>query len=230
LPEEFDWRNVDGKDYVSPVRNQLSCGSCYAFGTLAMFEARVRILTNGTKTPVFSTQDIVSCSEYSQGCEGGFPYLISKYAEDFGLVDEQCFPYEGHDSQCHEQKCPRQFGTGYHYIGGFYGACNEPLMRLELVKNGPIAVAFEVYNDFFNYKSGIYHHTGLKDKFNPFEITNHAVLAVGYGADKETGEKFWIVKNSWGEEWGENGYFRIRRGTDECSIESIAVAAEPVIN
>ena len=71
LPEEFDWRNVDGKDYVSPVRNQLSCGSCYAFGTLAMFEARVRILTNGTKTPGFSTQDIVSCCEYSQGCEGG---------------------------------------------------------------------------------------------------------------------------------------------------------------
>ena len=71
LPEEFDWRNVDGKDYVSPIRNQASCGSCYAFGTLAMFEARVRILTNGTKTPVFSTQDIVSCSEYSQGCEGG---------------------------------------------------------------------------------------------------------------------------------------------------------------
>ena len=76
LPEEFDWRNVDGKDYVSPVRNQGTCGSCYAFGTLAMFEARVRILTNGTKTPVFSTQDIVSCSEYSQGCEGGMTVIF----------------------------------------------------------------------------------------------------------------------------------------------------------
>ena len=74
------------------------------------------------------------------------------------------------------------------------------------------------------------HYTGLEDKFNPFEITNHAVVAVGYGADKKTGEKFWIVKNSWGEDWGEEGYFRIRRGTDECSIESIAVSAEPVLN
>ena len=71
LPEEFDWRNVDGKDYLSPIRNQGNCGSCYAFATMAMFESRVRILTNNTKTPVFSTQDIVSCSEYSQGCEGG---------------------------------------------------------------------------------------------------------------------------------------------------------------
>ena len=71
LPEEFDWRNVGGRDYVSPVRYQGTCGSCFAFSTLGMFEARVRILSNGTKTPVFSTQDVVSCSEYSQGCEGG---------------------------------------------------------------------------------------------------------------------------------------------------------------
>lgn len=160
LPEEFDWRNVDGKNYVSPIRNQGNCGSCYAFGTMAMFEARVRIMSNGSRTPVFSTQDIVSCSEYSQGCEGGFPYLISKYAKDFGLVDEECFPYEGKELQCMEKKCTRQFGIGYHYIGGFYGACNEELMKIELVKNGPLAVSFEVYDDFRFYKGGIYHHTG----------------------------------------------------------------------
>ena len=92
----------------------------------------------------------------------GFPYLISKYAEDFGLVDEECFPYEAKDSPCHEQACPRHYGTGYHYVGGFYGACNEVLMRLELLKNGAITVAFEVYNDFLSYKGGIYHHTGEK--------------------------------------------------------------------
>lgn len=229
LPMEFDWRNIGGKNYLSPVRNQGNCGSCYAFATMAMFESRIRILTNNTQTPVLSTQDIVSCSEYSQGCDGGFAYLISKYAEDFGLVQEPCFPYKGQDAPCQEKKCVRQFGTGYHYVGGFYGACNEVLMRLELVNNGPIAVGFEVYNDFVNYKSGIYHHTGLTDKFNPFQLTNHAVLAVGYGADKKTGEKYWIVKNSWGEEWGENGYFRIRRGNNECAFESVAEAAKPVM-
>lgn len=229
LPMEFDWRNIGGKNYLSPVRNQGNCGSCYAFATMAMFESRIRILTNNTQTPVLSTQDIVSCSEYSQGCNGGFAYLISKYAEDFGLVQEPCFPYKGQDAPCQEKKCVRQFGTGYHYVGGFYGACNEVLMRLELVNNGPIAVGFEVYNDFVNYKSGIYHHTGLTDKFNPFQLTNHAVLAVGYGADKKTGEKYWIVKNSWGEGWGENGYFRIRRGNNECAFESVAEAAKPVM-
>lgn len=230
LPEEFDWRNVDSVNYVSPVRNQGSCGSCYTFGTMGMFEARLRVLTNNSDTRILSTQDIVSCSEYSQGCEGGFPYLVSKYAEDFGVIEEKCYPYEGKDSQCKQSSCSRLYGKAYRYVGGFYGACNEVLMKMELVKNGPMAVSFMVYNDFMHYKGGVYHHTGLQDHFNPFEITNHAVLAVGYGVDKESKEKFWIVKNSWGDSWGENGFFRIRRGTDECAIESIAVSAEPVLH
>ena len=91
LPDSFDWRNVNGVNYVSPIRNQGSCGSCYVFSSLAMNEARLRIKTLNTKNTVFSTQNVVDCSEYSQGCEGGFPYLISgKYAEDFGLVEESC--------------------------------------------------------------------------------------------------------------------------------------------
>lgn len=106
-------------------------------------------------------------------------------------------------------------------------------MRINLVKNGPMAVAFEVYNDFMNYKSGVYHHTGLQDRFNPFEITNHAVLLVGYGTDMRDPsmpQDYWLVKNSWGTGWGEEGYFRIRRGTDECSIESIAVQSFPIMS
>lgn len=226
LPESFDWRNVSGVNYVSPVRNQGNCGSCFAFSSMAMLESRLRIATNNRLKLTFSTQDIVSCSEYSQGCEGGFPYLIAgKYAQDFGVVSEDCFPYTGQDDKCVEKKCKRYYVVDYKYVGGFYGACNEDLMKMELVTKGPIAVSFEVYSDFQQYKGGIYHHTGLESGFNPFLITNHAVLAVGYGADPKTGEKYWIVKNSWGTSWGENGYFRIRRGTDECSIESIAVAA-----
>lgn len=100
-------------------------------------------------------------------------------------------------------------------------------MKLALQK-GPLSVSFEVYNDFMHYQSGIYRHTGLIDKFNPFEITNHAVLLVGYGTDPD-GTKYWIVKNSWGEQWGEQGYFRILRGADECGIESVAVETFPIM-
>ncbi|XP_006013218.1 dipeptidyl peptidase 1 [Latimeria chalumnae] len=227
LLESWDWRNINGINYLSPVRNQGHCGSCYSFATMGMLEARIRILTNNTQTPIFSPQQVVSCSQYSQGCEGGFPYLIAgKYIQDFGVVEENCLPYVAKDSPCViKDGCYRYYASDYHYVGGFYGACNEGLLKLELVENGPIAIAFEVYADFLQYSGGIYHHTGLQSSFNPFELTNHAVLLVGYGSDPQTGEKYWIVKNSWGEFWGENGYFRIRRGTDECAVESLGVSA-----
>ncbi|XP_034460815.1 dipeptidyl peptidase 1 [Hippoglossus hippoglossus] len=229
LPEHFDWRNVGGVNFVSPVRNQASCGSCYSFAAMGMLEARIRIQTNNSETTILSPQQVVSCSKYSQGCDGGFPYLIGKYAQDFGLVDESCFPYVAKDSPCDVPKnCVHAYAAEYYYVGGFYGGCSEMAMMLDLVKNGPMAVAFEVYSDFMNYKEGIYHHTGLSDRFNPFELTNHAVLLVGFGRCHKTGQKFWIVKNSWGTGWGEDGYFRIRRGSNECAIESIAVAAKPI--
>jgi len=234
LPAEFDWRNRNGVNYMSPVKAQGSCGSCYSFASTGMLEARLRIMTNNTVQDILSEQDIVDCSIYSQGCDGGFPYLIAgKYAETTGILLDKCKPYTGTNGTCSVPKCNiRYHATNYNYIGGFYGACNEQLMQIALVKNGPIAVSFEVYPDFRNYKSGIYIHTGLQDKlngeFNPFELTNHVVVVVGYGVEQKTNTKYWIVRNSWGASWGENGYFKIRRGTDECAIESIAVESFPI--
>ena len=123
LPDSFDWRNINGVNYVSPVRDQGNCGSCYAFGSMGMDEARIRIASNNTIQTVFSTQDIVVCSNYSQGCEGGFPYLVSgKYGEDYGLVEESCNPYTGQDGVCNTKStCKRQYLTKYRYLGGFYG-------------------------------------------------------------------------------------------------------------
>lgn len=92
-----------------------------------------------------------------------------------------------------------------------------------------MVIGFEVYPDFQQYKGGVYQHTGLTNTFNPFELTNHAVLLVGYGVDGESGDKYWIVKNSWGPEWGEKGYFRIMRGVDECALESMAVQSFPIL-
>jgi len=235
LPESWDWRQVNGVNYVSDVRNQGICGSCYAFSSMGMLEARIKILTNNTVSPVFSTQEVVSCSKLSQGCEGGFPYLVAgRYAKDYGFVDESCNPYVGKDGACSTKKCPRHYASSYQYVGGYYGGCSEEAMMKALVENGPLSVSFEVYDDFMMYKSGVYHHTGaLKSKqksgtFDPFELTNHAVLLVGYGTDMITQEKYWIIKNSWGTQWGEAGYFRIRRGMDECAIESIAVESFPI--
>eukprot|EP00088_Acartia_fossae_P005496 TRINITY_DN12461_c0_g1_i3.p1 TRINITY_DN12461_c0_g1~~TRINITY_DN12461_c0_g1_i3.p1 ORF type:complete len:477 (-),score=87.30 TRINITY_DN12461_c0_g1_i3:116-1519(-) len=239
VPESWDWRNVDGVNYVPKVRDQGKCGSCYAFASRGMLEARLNILTKNTRNISLSPQDIMDCSPLSQGCSGGFPYLVAgRYGKDYGFVEESCNPYRQEDGTCSidgKKNCVRHYTARYAYVGGYYGACNEDEMKKALVKNGPMAVAFEVESDFMMYKSGIYHHTkvpsllksGVTD-FDPFEMTNHAVLLVGYGYDSQLQEKFWIVQNSWGENWGESGYFRIRRGTDECAIESIAVEAFPI--
>ena len=235
LPKSIDWTNFEGRNFVSPVRNQGSCGSCYAFASMALVEARIRIASNLTNQVILSTQDPVSCSEYAQGCDGGFPYLIAgKYGEDFGLVPEECFPYESGSGNknipCSKRcKTPSRVykTTDYYYVGGYFGACSEREMMVELLARGPVAVSFEVTSDFMTYKGGIYSSNTNEVGINPFGVTNHVVLVVGYG--EENGVPFWKVKNSWGTEWGENGYFRIVRGKNELNIETMAVAVTPIL-
>eukprot|EP00054_Salpingoeca_dolichothecata_P003024 m.24929 g.24929 ORF g.24929 m.24929 type:complete len:454 (-) comp13482_c0_seq2:216-1577(-) len=232
LPTDFDWRKKDGVNFVSPVRDQGQCGSCYSFGSTAALEARVRIVSNNSVQTIFSPQAIVSCSEYSQGCAGGFPYLVYKYSQDFGLVEESCFPYEGKDPSMGGPTCAKKCKSPttnfrskeYKYVGNYYGNCSEVAMMQEIYDNGPIAISFEVQPDFMHYKSGVYNgctnppkHTGV----NYFELTNHVVAIVGWGVDN-SGVKYWTVKNSWSANWGMDGFFHIQRGVDECAIESMA--------
>ncbi|KHJ42335.1 papain family cysteine protease [Trichuris suis] len=241
LPEQFDWRNVSGVNYVSDVRDQRHCGSCYIFASVAVLESRYRILTQNEEKPTFSPQDVLNCSPYAQGCDGGFPFLIAgKHAEDFGMVTESCEPYLAHRFPCKNNRniksCKRYYATNYQYVGGYYGALrgNEDLIKLAVYHNGPVAVGIQVYPDFYSYHSGIYYH--VKDAmnfsaspygWNPFLAVDHAVTVVGYGVEK--GTKYWIVKNSWGKNWGDNGYVKILRGTNECGIESLALESTPII-
>ncbi|KAH7933067.1 hypothetical protein HPB49_007726 [Dermacentor silvarum] len=218
LPEKFDWRNVSGVNYVSPVRNQGGCGSCYAFASMALLESRLRIATNNKVQRVFSPQDVVSCSPYSQGCSGGFPYLIGgKYAQDYGVVDEECNRYTGQDGPCKTKpNCTRHYAAKYRYCGGYYGAVFLALCFF----NNAIPTGPPIHPIAMRLLLGA--------PFDPFELTNHAVLVIGYGFDEASQLPYWTVKNSWGTGWGEDGFFRIRRGSDECGIESLAVEVEPI--
>ena len=231
LPESIDWRDIDGVSYVPPVRDQGSCGSCYIVSTMGMMYSRLKILSKGAIEKIFSPQDVVSCSQYSQGCDGGYSYLASKYADDFGMVEEDCFPYSARDDSCSNEpkECHRYYAKDYKYIGkGYYGGCSEQAMMEELVKNGPFVAGYIVHDDFYVYESGIYKHTKIDDDVNAAGLSGHAVLVVGYGV--ENGVKYWIVQNSWGTGFGEDGgYFRMVRGTNDVGFESRAAAATPVL-
>merc|ERR1719272_444302 len=248
LPKEHDWRNVDGQNYVGPVMNQGSCGSCYTVAVTDMIHSRVRVQTKNRVKPKLSAQETLSCSEYGQGCKGGFPFLVGKYSQDFGIVKQSDKPYVGQTGvSCNKKAKPVVRSTGYGYIGGYYGSCNAKKMMKELHKNGPIVVGFNAEAGLWHYESGLYESSEslleIEEQDHPaqswgkwsgprmhnhWEKTTHAVLVVGWGESPGEG-KFWNVKNSWGPMWGEKGYFKIPRGVDHCAIESMAVHAEPVM-
>merc|ERR1711981_811099 len=186
IPQSFDWVDLN---MTSPVKNQGSCGSCYAFASVGMFESRARVQTNGAWQPLFSEQAILSCSQYSQGCNGGFPYLISKYAQDFGIVESHCMEYTQNDTvPCDfSEECDKnRFRVSdYGYIGGYYGASTEYTMRQEIYANGPIAVSMDA-TDLGSYENGIWilHDDGLG--YDPYAYTDHVVLITGWGWDEAT--------------------------------------------
>lgn len=154
--------------------------------------------------------------------------MQTKWSEDVGLVPESCSPFSQGGGRCQvSADCDlgqkRYRAMNHHYVGGFYGGSTEEQIRNELVNDGPLVMSFEPKEDFMYYKSGIY-RSGPNRIHQEWEQVDHAVLLVGYGV--ENGQSFWTMQNSWGEDWGEQGYFRMARGSDESGCESIVVAAD----
>jgi len=228
LPKDWDWRNVDGKNYLDDVLDQGDCGSCYEVSTVHMLSARHRIRQDDPSAESFSISFPLYCSEYNQACGGGYPFLASRWSEDVGLVPSSCFPYDTAarcELRCDASLLERRWrADGHRYVGGFYGGSSEEEMMRELVHGGPVVASFEPKSDVMYYSGGIYY--SVPGQRSEWERVDHAVLLVGYG--EERGEKYWLLQNSWGLEWGEKGFFRMRRGSDESGIESLVVAADVV--
>eukprot|EP00927_Polykrikos_kofoidii_P056270 TRINITY_DN5041_c0_g1_i1.p1 TRINITY_DN5041_c0_g1~~TRINITY_DN5041_c0_g1_i1.p1 ORF type:complete len:599 (-),score=80.66 TRINITY_DN5041_c0_g1_i1:159-1844(-) len=237
LPKTFDWRNArGGRNFLEPVMDQASCGSCYVVSTMRMLTARHRIATNDTSAEPWSISFPLHCSEYNQGCKGGYGFLASKWSEDVGLLPASCAPYDT-EGTCHSQCDPRSLkrrfrAANHHLVGGFYGNGGPASMMRELYENGPLVVSFEPSDDFMMYAGGVFTQSRqgvlapLKKSHVEWEKVDHAVLLVGWG--EELGQKFWMVQNSWGAEWGEGGFFRIARGINDSGVESQAEAADVV--
>eukprot|EP00929_Paragymnodinium_shiwhaense_P094545 TRINITY_DN5514_c0_g2_i1.p1 TRINITY_DN5514_c0_g2~~TRINITY_DN5514_c0_g2_i1.p1 ORF type:complete len:570 (+),score=92.28 TRINITY_DN5514_c0_g2_i1:85-1794(+) len=229
--EAFDWRKQDGKNWLTPVVSQGDCGSCYTIATMHMLTARNRIQQNDPAEPEFSVSFPLYCSEYNQGCDGGYGFLQSKWNEDVGLVPESCLPFSTGGGSCKVAKscqlgAKRYRASNHRYVGGYYGGSDESHIKKELVTNGPMVLSFEPKEDFMYYKAGVY-SSALQKIHQEWEQVDHAVLLVAYGVDKN--KPYWTLQNSWGEDWGEAGFFRMARGSDESGIESIAAAADVMV-
>ncbi|KAL7732354.1 hypothetical protein ACLKA6_004338 [Drosophila palustris] len=212
-PSSFDWRT---KGAVTPVKNQGSCGSCWAFSATGVLESH-HFIKNG-QLVALSEQHLVDCTRgspyYQNGCQGGWPARALTYVKDNGGINtESSYPYEGKDRNCRFDR--NNIGAKVVNIFGVPSG-NEPQLANAVAEKGPISVAIDA-SLFQSYRGGVFNQPSCKGR------VNHAVLVVGYGTDKKGGD-YWIVKNSWGSNWGENGYIRMARNrNNQCQIASYGV-------
>lgn len=205
-PSAFDWRNHNGKDWTKPVRDQSSCGSCVAFGTLGAMESRAKIQKNNPNLSVDLSEAHLFYCGCGKCCRRGwnFPPALN-FLKNTGVVDEKCYPYKPVDQDC---KPCSDWKNRVWKIQDWSSIANVSQRKQNLSTSGPLIGGMAVYNDFRYYKSGIYKHTSGR------LLGYHAITVVGYNDS----QKYWICKNSWGTGWGEKGWFKIAYG--QCYIDT----------
>jgi len=208
IPTSIDWRTLGA---VGPVKNQGACGSCWSFSTTGDVEGSHFLKTG--KFVSLSEQDLVDCDHNGdQGCNGGLPTnAFESIIQAGGIESESDYPYKGIDGQCQFQKSKVAVTiSNYTCV-----APDEEQIAAYLATNGPLSIGINA-NTLQFYFGGI---------VNPWDILcspkhlDHGVLMVGYGVEGNT--PYWIVKNSWGEGWGEKGYFRIIRNKNKCGLANM---------
>ena len=235
LPENWDWRNISGVNYVSWSKNQhipTYCGSCWAQGTTSSIADRINIARNRTWPDMaLSPQVIINCKA-GGSCNGGNPIGVYQYAKSHGIPEESCQNYLAKNPDqfsCSDiQKCedcthpkgakPGDKGNCWatpkypvwkvNQYGSVSGADH---MKAEIFARGPISCGIDATEKLDQYTGGIF----SESKLNP--QINHEIAVVGWG--KENGVEFWIGRNSWGTYWGESGFFRIQMHRNNLAIE-----------
>lgn len=209
--------NWNDTDFLSPVKNQKQCGSCWAFSTTSSIETFMRI--NNYTVDRLSEQELVDCSLQNNGCSGGIMHKAMDYViEQNGLYSNEVYPYVGMDNNCtklNETKVAGSNISSYDFI--------IPKSALDImisVSKNPVAIGLDANNFYFRF-----YQNGVIDLPSNYSKTlNHAVLLVGYDFDEKG--FYWIIQNSWGKSWGDNGFCKLRmkendQGTLMCQLYGV---------
>jgi len=201
--------SLDYRPYMNPIENQGQCGSCYSFATTATIEGAYAI-KKGININL-SKQEIVDCSPDTFGCQGGwFAPACDYIMEQGGLHNAADYEY-AFEAEALTCRAVDEERTGNIQSYGRVAPGDEEAMKTALAEFGPLWVTISVGDVFYNYESGII------DIENCSKRTDHAVVVVGYG--NEDGQDYWLIRNSWGEDYGDSGYFRMARNKDDmCGI------------
>uniref|UniRef100_A0AC35GMV7 Peptidase C1A papain C-terminal domain-containing protein n=1 Tax=Panagrolaimus sp. PS1159 TaxID=55785 RepID=A0AC35GMV7_9BILA len=202
VPAYEDYRS-DG--YVSPVKDQGQCGSCWAFAAAAAIESQYLIRRNKLLLDL-SEQTLVNCDTNSHQCKGGWPDYAFDYAKDAGIPLESCSTYTAQNGTC-DNTC----NSGRYKISGYYWFDNNESAYAQQLHNfGPFTMVLDVPPALMSYSSGVL-DIPAEECFKQ-RLGGHVILVVGYTPE------YWIAKNSWGQWWGEDGFLRFKRGQNFCNM------------
>uniref|UniRef100_A0A0N5BQP3 Pept_C1 domain-containing protein n=1 Tax=Strongyloides papillosus TaxID=174720 RepID=A0A0N5BQP3_STREA len=206
----FDWRD---RNVITPVKDQGKCGSCAFFANVAVIESVNAI--KGRPLTRLSEQELLDCDTKDNGCDGANRVNIFQYAEAHGVVHENYYQYRGVQSECRNMTGrPRVYIHGYKYLGR-----NEDSWINYLENHGPFSVGVQVPKQMYYYSSGVFNPT--EEDCKQKSMGSHAMAVIGYG--EENGQKYWLLKNSWGQGYGfDNGFIKMKRGVNSCGIANYA--------
>lgn len=230
LPTTWDWRNVSGINYLTLSLNQhipQYCGSCWAHGSTSSVADRLKIMRKGAWPDILpSIQVILNCATQTAGsCDGGDDIGVYQFFNQVGIPDVTCQQYKAVDQDCTPinvcRTCSPTAGcsavTNYtkYYVSEYSSISGEQAMMAEIFARGPISCGVDA-SPIETYKGGIfYDHTGADE-------INHIISIVGWGEGVDANGKplpYWVIRNSWGTYWGEQGFMRLVRGVDNLGIE-----------
>ena len=222
IPATFDSR-TQWSNCVFAIRNQQSCGACWAFSSAMALGHRLCVATNAAKKVVLSPDYMVRCDTANMACKGGYLKYAWTFLEKTGTPTEACVPYTSGSGTV--ASCPSSCTDGSTFVT--YKAKNTKFLsgvstiQQSIMTYGHVQAGFSIYRDFLTYKSGVYKHVSTTS------LGGHAIQLIGWGT--ENGQAYWLAANQWGTSWGDAGYFKIARGTNECGIESQVYAGEAVV-
>jgi cathepsin L len=224
LPTDFDWRNQQILNYV---KDQGQCGSCWAFSAIGALEAQLAL--KHQKEFILSEQEMVDCVKNQgrfikccNGCNGGEMSSVYEYLSGKEDELESSYPYTASDGTCKEKQSAVPFNVTDYVV--LESGDEEGLMH-SLYNIGPISIGVNANRDWQLYKSGIYDPTSTQCP-NSVRDIDHGVVLIGYG--EENGLKYWTIRNSWGNDWGEKGHIRIARGKNSCGVANSPIY--PIVN